>query len=841
MLKHIYISVILVIVFVGYSVHADKKSSQNYYVSPIGSDTNSGTAEKPFASLEKARDQIALEKSSSKGPVTVILKNGTYFLKETFILESRNSGTMDNPIAYKAENEGKAVISGASLLKNLDWRKHKNGIYKAHISRELMDKNKFDELWANDRKLSMARFPNADPTAHIFDGVTSVSVLNSRAKNYKNPTTGFVHALQKFEWGSVHYQVSGFAKNELQLSGGWQQNRNQQFKSDAIMIENVFEELDAPGEWFLDKNTQTLYVFPPEGIEVKNSDFYSVNLTNLIEYRGSATNPVSYVHFDGIEFRHSRRFFTEEYEPLLRGDWSVNRSGAVLMSGTENCQVSNCYFKELGGNGVFLDGYNRYSNVKSSHFESLGESAVCFVGNYAAIRSNPIGYENSYSYDTLDVFPGPKGEDFPRFCKMENCLVFAIGRVGKQTAGAFISMSESITIRHNTIYHVPRSGITVNDGSWGGHVIEYNHIFNSVIETGDHGPFNSWGRDRYWLTRHHGGEKGDQSGALERSKLDNHLTTVIRHNRFEHGAGFSWGIDLDDGTSNYHVYNNLLLGCSYKLREGFYRIVENNISIGPNPPGKHVCFDNNQDIIRNNIHVATDPSRVVYRGIISAPKQLREMNYNLYYATYGAPVIRNDNSPSEDFKTTMTLEEWKSAGLDEYSAVGNPMFEDPENYDFRVKKESPALTLGFKNFSMNEFGVQKPTFVAIVEKDYKKYREFDPSILRLADTDKQNLNKEDEVFYFIGAHIEDLNTESEKSVAGVGELRGVFVKAVDEFTDAAGIGLEAGDAILSINNIKIKDSKTFISHIQESLGTTIELHLVGAKDRKVKLKLPIKL
>ena len=47
---------------------------------------------------------------------------------------------------------------------------------------------------------------------------------------------------------------------------------------------------------------------------------------------------------------------------------------------------------------------------------------------------------------------------------MEGCLVFAIGRVGKQTAGAFISMAQNITVRHNTIYHVPRSGITVNDG-----------------------------------------------------------------------------------------------------------------------------------------------------------------------------------------------------------------------------------------------------------------------------------------------------------------------------------------------------------------------------------------
>ena len=124
-------------------------------------------------------------------------------------------------------------------------------------------------------------------------------------------------------------------------------------------------------------------------------------------------------------------------------------------------------------------------------------------------------------------------------------------------------------------------------------MIEHNDVFDTVIETGDHGPFNSWGRDRYWDTASHGnkgyrqdistvgGEKTPQSVSRDRARLDVVDPIVIRNNRFMHSwNSHSWGIDLDDGSSNYDVYNNLALGCTVKLREGFFRRVYNNVFVG---------------------------------------------------------------------------------------------------------------------------------------------------------------------------------------------------------------------------------------------------------------------
>lgn len=68
----------------------------------------------------------------------------------------------------------------------------------------------------------------------------------------------------------------------------------------------------------------------------------------------------------------------------------------------------------------------------------------------------------------------------------------------KQTSPVHISMSHKITVRHCSIYDVPRAGINISEGTFGGHLIEHCDVFNTVLETGDHGSFNSWGRDRYW-------------------------------------------------------------------------------------------------------------------------------------------------------------------------------------------------------------------------------------------------------------------------------------------------------------------------------------------------------
>ena len=132
------------------------------------------------------------------------------------------------------------------------------------------------------------------------------------------------------------------------------------------------------------------------------------------------------------------------------------------------------------------------------------------------------------------------------------------------------------------------------------------------------------------------------------SRLDNFKTTIIRHNRFSHGSKHeSHGIDLDDGSSNYHIYNNLCLGTCFKLREGFFRLVENNICVGPTPVGLHAWYKDGDAVIRRNIIVNTKGTHIY--DFLSCNYALgAHFDYNLFFNNKGeqkwTPFFRPRNA-----------------------------------------------------------------------------------------------------------------------------------------------------------------------------------------------------
>ena len=196
-------------------------------------------------------------------------------------------------------------------------------------------------------------------------------------------------------------------------------------------------------------------------------------------------------------------------------------------------------------------------------------------------------------------------------------------------------------------------------------------------------------------------------------------TTILRHNRVRDRGGL--GIDLDDGSSNYHIYNNLCLGVPIHLREGDYRTVENNIIIHPStPPDFHVGYENNSDSFRRNI-IAVSSKELnpnwnpegggdIYKLIFPPPKGkwIGDVDYNVLFNDVGkfsVTVAPRGQKRWWAGGDRYTLEEWRKLGYDLHSVFADPMFVDPANGDYRVKPESPALKMGFKNFEMDQFGL----------------------------------------------------------------------------------------------------------------------------------------
>jgi hypothetical protein len=718
------------------------------FVSPAGKDTNPGTKEKPYATIGKAQ----IEARQIKGAVNIILRSGTYYLSQPVVITSLDSRTDNSPVMFKSFPGESVIVSGAVPLK-LKWSEYKNGIWQAKVEKDVI----FDQLFVNGKLQRMARYPNFNPKARFLGGTAEDALSAERVKKYKKPEGAYVHALHAAEWGDFHYIVKGRDdKGELILEGGWQNNRRMGMHKKYRFIENVFEELDTVGEWYFDKTAKTLFFYPPKNENLKTAKIEIPQINALFEFRGTEREPVRNVTLDSFELTQTLRTFMDNKEQLLRSDWTTYRGGTVFIEGAEKCKVTNCYFNAVGGNAVYFSNYNRNNEVSGCIISYAGASAVSFVGDPNAVRSPSFEYNEFVPYKNMDLVPGPKTNNFPAKCLVYNNLIHNIGYTEKQSTGVQISMSQEITISHNTIYDVPRAGINVGDGTWGGHMIEYNDVFNTVLETGDHGSFNSWGRDRYW---HPNRRTMDSLAEVhpELILLDAVKTTTLRNNRFRCDHG--WDIDLDDGSTNYEIYNNLCLNGGLKLREGFYRTVYNNIMIN-NSFHPHVWFKDSKIIFMHNIvSNAYAPIMVKFWG--------KFINHNA-------------------FCDSASLAKAQGNKTDQNSVVGNPMFLDPVDGNYQVAAGSPALKCGFINFEMDNFGVVSPKLKAMSKKV-----ELPAAVLFTE-------QKGNEITEFMGMKIKNLTTLGERSATGMNSETGVLIIDVPEKSPFAG-NLRPNDVILGFN------------------------------------------
>jgi hypothetical protein len=770
-------------------------SGADLYVAVSGSDTNQGTKDSPLATLKGARETIRFRKLAGNEPVIVIVTDGVYYLEDSLSFDAKDSGSKDNPIIYKAEKEGRVVLSGGSEL-NLSWEPYKDGIFKAKTGQN----QTIDQLFINGQNQRMARYPNFESSkkAEPYQGYAADAFSNERAAKWMNPSGGYIHAMHRGSWGGYHYRITG--KNnlgEVEYEGGWQNNRQSGMHAKYRMVENIFEELDAPGEWYHDQKNSVLYYKPEPSFDLENAKIEIVRLRHLIELEGTEEEPVRHIKFQGFKVQHAARTFMDCKEPLLRSDWAIYRGGAFFLTGTEDVSIKDCEFDQVGGNAIFVSNYNRRVLVSGCHIHDTGASGICFVGDPNAVRNPLFEYGQRNDLSKIDRTPGSKSNNYPKESIVENCLIHGIGRVERQPAGVQISMSENITIRDTSIYDTARAGINIGDGTWGGHLIDRCDVFDTVLETHDHGSFNSWGRDRYWRADH----KTASQQAVDKDPslpfLDAMNTTIIRNSRWrcEHG----WDIDLDDGSSNYDIYNNLLLCGGLKLREGFRRHAWNNIIIN-NGLSSHVWFGNSKDQVTKNIMArANGPYlriQVPVNGLV---------DQNFYYDENEKKIADNV----------------KKFGWDKSSATGDPMFVDPTKGDFRVKDVSPAIRIGFENFPMDQFGVKKPSLKAIAKTPSFGPKNKTPSI-----TIKKKLPSPRISRVWLGATLHSLQGQ-EFSAFGVSkEEGGVALQKIPKSSPADKAGLTQGDLIQGINGERISNTDQLFKALSRVASKELKLKIV---------------
>jgi len=342
-------------------------------------------------------------------------------------------------------------------------------------------------------------------------------------------------------------------------------------------------------------------------------------------------------------------------------------------------------------------------------------------------------------------------------------------------------MSHRITVSHCTIYDVPRAGINISEGTFGGHIIEYCDVFNTVLETGDHGSFNSWGRDRFWDPDI---QKMNQQVAANPDLpfLDMLEPNIICNSRWRCDHG--WDVDLDDGSSQYYIYNNLMLKGGLKLREGYHRTVTNNIIVN-NGLHPHVWPGNNGDVIIYNIFFTAHKPVLMTRGMGVNEKWGKEIDFNTFTTNNRDRLLFASNQ------------------CDLNSIVADPRFIDPERGDYSLEAQSPSLELGFKNFDMTAFGVVSPHLKSIAKSPELPEVNIHPD-------GKPVQAITGELTLWKGARIFEPEGEELSAFGMKLGTRGAAFIYVPDYAEAYRLGFRTGDFIKEINGLPVESIPGFL-------------------------------
>lgn len=711
--------------------------------------------------------------------VVILLGRENYRIEKPIRLDNDVTTSFPKCLTFRGPFAEKTKCSGTILISPY-WKPYRDGIYVAKIQKSLP----VDGLVCGGEMQIMARYPNFQKNA-VLNGFSKDALSTERIARWKNPKGGYIRALHHAEWGSNSYIITGKDESgELMYQWVGDNNRGNQMHPIKRMVENIFEELDAPKEWFYDKDTGELYFYPEEEEDLRKSFELVVN-AQIFSIKGNRVdNPIANIKFENISFENTARtLFTGTYERILRSDWGIVRAGVIYMENAENITIRNCEFHRIGGNAVTISGYNKGHLIDHNEFLEIGATGILVAGLKEAVR-DPSEYDHSNHRTEIEDFTvGPKTEDYPREILIRENYFFDIGTYEKQTAAICLSVSSDILVKRNTVHYTSRAGININTGAFGGHIVEDNDLFDCVTETADHGPFNSWGRDRYWSVPQHDamGYYGKEKRAF--AELDAYKTTTIRHNRVH--ANHAFGLDFDDGTTNYDIYNNLCLGVGIKLRDGFDRKVHNNMLIGSGFE-LHMSFEQNNDLIYSNVVYFNKP----YNQLCVSSEATTIFSHNLYWN--GGKKI--SGLVEKDFA----------------SEVADPCFEDLIANNFQLKKNSPALKMGFVNFPTGDedFG----------RKDRAKPPKFYYTPVEISD----------KIYHYHDLFLSDVEGEGIRSAAGLPDYNGVYIAGRDVLGVFCELGLPigVGDVIVRVGDQKIINCQGFIECFEHMpVGVEMEIEI----------------
>ncbi|MCL6473696.1 MAG: right-handed parallel beta-helix repeat-containing protein [Firmicutes bacterium] len=447
----------------------------NFYVSPNGNDSWSGRlaspnrtrTDGPFATLERARDAIRALKKQGGLPdsgVTVWLRGGTYTQLTPFELTAEDSGTPQSPITYSAyRNEQVRLVGGKRVT---GWQPVKDDAVLRRLPpaargkvlvADLRAQGITDfgqmlrrgfgssaavpaglELFYNGKPMPLARYPNegwlkiATTPAGQQGGCFTCD--DPRLRRWTEAKDVWVHGYWTWDWADSYERVVSIDAEKGEIVTAEPHGVYGYTPGKRFRVLNLLEELDAPGEWWLDRENALLYFYPPD-------DGASEAMVSLTEKPLMTLNGVSHLRIERMTFE-------------------VCRATGIEMRGGQQNTIAGCTFRNIGTVGVVIEGGTEHK-VVSCDFMDLGDGGIQVSG----------GDRNTLTPCQHEVL---------------NCLFTRYSRWSRTYRPAVLVNGVGVRVAHCLMYDAPHNAILFGGND---HLFEYNEVHHVCTETGDAGAF----------------------------------------------------------------------------------------------------------------------------------------------------------------------------------------------------------------------------------------------------------------------------------------------------------------------------------------------------------------
>lgn len=709
---------------------------QKIFVSTVGDDSGDGSEEEPLRTLEKAIDVANEMREDSDKLIEILLREGTYSVTNTIkIINSQKDDSLLKISAYQDEkvtiNAGVDIPLSAMNIADSDFT---NAIIDKPNAGSVLQYNLKDaqiedfgeislrghlisdekeaqaELSLNGEVQKLAGWPNGEYTGLIkptdsneYGKRTKSGIANgcSFKVNYDRPSqwskpeqawlSGTIGPNYEFDY----YPVSRFDSEEkrVYLSRG---ALEKYYTEPYYRFENVPEELDEPGEYYIDRQSGMLYFYPPEDAP-KDSVLTITMSTPTLDVSGKAPNSM-------FRIENSKNIVFENL--IFKG----GRGSAITGKNNSNIKFINCEINSFGENGIRFDASTDIT-ISDCKIHDVGQDGILFVscGNYQTLSPSNIVVSNNDIYN---------------FARLERSYKTGID-FGYRCVGA--------TAANNHIHNGPHAGMIfygVNNDIYG------NEFDNLVTEFSDMDALycnNSnypWERgNKIHNNYFHDIGKSSMNGRhqinVRAIRTDNrgcglNIYENLFYNIGDGGNGNGnngIGAITAEGTRN-RIFNNLFVDCN----EAYFNTLQyKEIETADDGTLYPDTIINSSGVeVANTINGAkvADLKKQMENYLPVYGKQFPEL-YKYFYEhpnmsktnEFKNNMIINIAIPLSNFNGTQNKEGFRgsqmlTAASGNYVSTSDPGFVSYDNGNLELSSSATLLVEGLPKFEMSSFGIQ---------------------------------------------------------------------------------------------------------------------------------------